>query len=386
MRVLFFLLGGVGVLSCTSTVGQLQGDVVPSDAGIDAGQGAIDSGPSVTDSGTREPDAGQPDAGVMTVADAGRTPLAIGVGNWGLRGWTSDDSTWSYCGNTSTANDHTPDLLRNIVFGDGVWIAVGGDANSMVMRSLDGIHWQENLHPTTNCQGEPFPASCSNWKDGLAYGDGVWLAGGGNGSLMRSTDRGLTWAGLSVTPSIPAMRSLAFGQGVFVGGTDSAITVSPDQGASWARFPTPFSTTITFGGGRFFAQGSRWNGTGFDRTCFSSRDLGVSWQACAPAAANAEQFAHDGARWIARVGSGFISSADGLSWAAPTSVNNFPGRLRFDGARWLGFRGQEYLTSTDLINWTRLATNVPNFRNWAVGFVDPANLPVQGVQACQDNR
>ncbi len=411
MRAHLAFVACLSFVRCTAVVGPVDGDTTaPVEIGVDAGEhgeaaggsdgGGSDSGTSTVDSGpgevdagevdagevdAGEVDAGEVDAGIMT-ADAGRTPLAIGVGNWGLRSWSTDDTTWNACGNMATGNDHSPDLLRNIAFGDGVWIAVGGDANSMVMRSLDGAHWQENLHPTTRCPGEPYPSSCTNWMEGLAYGNGVWLAGGGNGALMRSNDRGLTWTGLHPSPSIPAIRSLAFAQGVFVAGTDAAIAVSTDQGSSWTRFPAPFSTTISFGGGRFFALGARWNGSGFDRICLSSADLGVSWQPCAADAANAEQLVWGGTRWIGRVSNGYISSADGITWAPRVAVNDFPYNLRFDGTRWLALGGRRYSTSTDLLTWTVLATNLPDFRNWAVGFIDGANLPVQGGPVCQDNR
>jgi hypothetical protein len=80
-----------------------------------------------------------------------------------------------------------------------VFIAVGGDANGMVMRSLDGVHWQEDVHPTNACPGEGYPSSCTNWMGAVTYDAGVWLAAGGNGAIMRSNDGGATWKGVKST-------------------------------------------------------------------------------------------------------------------------------------------------------------------------------------------
>ena len=88
------------------------------------------------------PDATTTDAPMDAAeSDAGRegTLRLVTVGNWGLRG-AGLDGDWNVCGNPSTGNDHSPDLLRGVDYYDGVFIAVGGDRNSMVMRSVDGIH------------------------------------------------------------------------------------------------------------------------------------------------------------------------------------------------------------------------------------------------------
>jgi hypothetical protein len=333
-------------------------------------------------------DAGNPDAGDSGAATAAGSPLLVGVGNWGLRGRSADGAAWDYCGNLSTGNDHSPDLLRNVGYGDGVLVAVGGDANSMVMRSLDGVHWQEDLHPTSSCAGESYPPSCQNWMGGVAYGGGTWLAGGGNGALMRSRDGGLTWTGLHPQPTPNAIRDLAYGDGRFVAGTDQGVVlVSRDEGDSWtAHALWTYDTQIAYGAGVFIAWGAHWNGSAFDRGCFVGKSSGDSWSACAPRhVADATSFAHDGTQWVAAIAGGYATSTDAVTWTEHTAAN-VPGLLLFDSQRWLGRQGTEVWQGTSLDTWQRVATNVPDFRAWTAARVLDRNLPVTSPPACQDKR
>lgn len=314
------------------------------------------------------------------------TLAAVGVGNWGLRSVTTDGAAWNICRNPSTGNDHSPDLLRNVGYGNGVFVAVGGDANSMVMRSVDGIHWEEDLHPTNSCAGEPYPPSCTNWMGAVAHGDGTWLAGGGNGALMRSTDDGQTWQGLHPNPGVNAVRSLAFGSGHFVAGTDGGnVYVSDDAGDSWTEHSVwSESMQVMFGGGTFIAKGRWWNGSSFDYGCSVSSDLGDSWSDCSADVLQTWPTAWDGSRWISGDGDTYWTSTDGVTWVS-ASTNNFPSQLVPFGNGYLGLRGSDAVYSDDLADWATVASNVPGFRAWMTGTIWDANLPVMGIDACVDD-
>jgi hypothetical protein len=310
----------------------------------------------------------------------------VGVGSWGLRGITSDGADWTICQNPSTGDDHSPDLLRQVGYGDGVFVAVGGDQNSMVMRSLDGIHWEEDLHPTTSCAGESYPPSCTNWMGGVAYGDGVWLAGGGNGALMRSTDAAVTWTGLHPANGVNAVRSIAYGSGTFVAGTDGGVvSVSSDAGDSWTHHPLwAHGMNITYGDGVFVAKGQNWNGSGFDYGCSVSIDVGASWSPCAPAILDAGTALYADGQWLVAASDAYHSSADALMWSMQ-SAPNFPQRFLFTGEQWIGTSGDNAWTSSNLTDWQQSAQNVPGFRSMVGGLVLDANLPVENVPVCQDN-
>ncbi|MFK7990964.1 MAG: hypothetical protein AB8I08_33395 [Sandaracinaceae bacterium] len=357
------------------------------DFAIDAG-GARDGGSE--DAGGS--DAGPGDAGQSGTLDAGPllpegTLTLIGVGAWGLRGVSEGGSEWAACGNPSTGDDHSPDLLRNIGYGDGVFIAVGGDRNAMVMRSLDGVHWEVDLHPTDACDEDPYPASCGSWMGGVAYGDGVWLAGGGNGALMRSTDGGQTWAGLHPDPRPGAVRSIAYGSGRFVAGTGTgSVFVSADRGETWTTHPAAeHASRVSFGAGAFIVQGRRYNGEGFDYGCAISVDGGDNFSDCPSALVEAGQAVHDGTRWVAPTSDGYLESIDGVTWTAQI-VDGVPANLTYAEGAWFGRSGGRVSRSVDLSTWTELTREAPGFRAWVGGRVLDRNLPVEGVPACEDNR
>lgn len=271
-------------------------------------------------------------------------------------------------------------------YGDGVFVAVGGDANSMVMRSLDGIHWEEDLHPTSACAGEPYPPSCTNWMGGVAYGGGTWLAGGGNGALMRSTDAGVSWTGIHPVDGPNAIRSIAYGAGLFVAGSDGGVvSVSSDAGDNWTNHDLwDHAMPIAFGGGTFLAKGRNWNGSGFDYGCYVSVDQASTWTACAPELLDAGAPTYGDGQWVASTDGGYLSSPDGVSWTMHAATD-FPSELRFTGELWIGLRNGDASTSSNLTDWQPAAMSLPGFRAWTGGLVLDENLPVEGLAACQDN-
>jgi hypothetical protein len=371
-------------------------------AKTEAGEGGKDGGgkPSPLRDAEVGSDGAAPDSDGSTVGDAdggdlqtdagAQEPgsrLIVGVGSFGFRATSSDAATWNYCGEPTEVDNHTPELLRDVNYGDGVFIAVGGDANGMVMRSLDGVHWEEDLHPTTSCPGEVWPQSCLSWMGGVAYGDGTWAAGGGNGAAMRSTDGGKTWTGVHFTPGIPPVRDMVFGKGRFVAGTDKGVAISSDKGVTWTALElAAMSMKVAFGGGQFFAWGGKWNGSGFDRACFVSSDSGKTWPACDATVLAARSFVHDGTQWVALLESGHATSADGKSWKAETT--SVSGTLLHDGEQWINISGGQVkvaATLAALASATSVATGGPD-ATWVVGRVFDANLPVTDVPACEDNR
>jgi hypothetical protein len=328
-------------------------------------------------------DSAQPDA--MQPALVGSS-MIVGVGSWGLRERSADGGPFVTCRNPSTGNDHSPDLLRDVSYAGGVFIAVGGDMNAMVMRSLDAVHWQEDLHSKTGCT-----SACNDWMGAVAYQDGTWLAAGGNGAVMRSTDGGLNWTGVKPKPTPTAVRHMAAGSGRFVAGGDKgAVFVSADKGDNWTRFDlwtnhaSAEGMRIAHGAGSFIAWGS-WYNSGTSKTeqsCFVSVDKGDHWQPCDASVANSASFVHDGTRWITRAGSGYAASSDGLTWTMHTA-SNVPSELLFDGKTWFGRTGSTLARGESPDTFKVVAgTKATDYRSWTVGIVLDSNLPVMGVPAC----
>ena len=313
-----------------------------------------------------------------------------------MRGRSADGSGWIYCGDKASGSDpHAPKLLRNAAYGAGVFIAVGGDANGMVMRSLDGEHWQEDLHPTTACPGEGYPSSCKNWMGAVAYLDGTWLAGGGNGATMRSTDGGVTWTGLHPSgaghfPEKP-IRSMGAGSGRFIAGTDGGgLYLSANAGDSWSMkhqwngAPSNAVLFVEHGKGTFVAFGRGESDS--ERACFVSTDMGEHWEACQALVNKSASVVFDGTQWVAPVQGGYATSSDAKTWQMNTA-SNVPPDLLYDAASktWFGRNRRTYYRGSDLNSFQQAATQVPEYRAWVVGRVLAANLPVTGT-ACVDNR
>ncbi|HTU60078.1 MAG TPA: hypothetical protein VMF89_16615 [Polyangiales bacterium] len=358
-------------------------DGASSDAAYSGGSGGAGAG------GAGEPGSAGSSAGESGSAGAGAqastdTLQLIGVGSFGLRARSDDGADWSYCGNARQGDDHTPDLLRAVAYGDGVFVAVGGDQNGRVMRSLDGEHWEEDVHPLDACPDETYPSSCTNWMGAVAYLSlpRVWLAGGGNGATMRSMDGGRTWQGLHKGFPEKHIRSMLAGGGLFMASTDGGdVYVTRDHGDSWTG-------------------GNVWSGAGFLRVlygftyfiayseagdaCFVSDNLGASWQPCATEAQGGTAYLFDGKQWIAAQGDHYATSTNTRDWtklAAP-----MPEQLLFDGTTYFGRSEGTIYRATAPDAFEVVATQVPGFRAWTLGRVLNKNLPITSPAACVDRR
>ena len=219
----------------------------------------------------------------------------------------------------------------------------------------------------------------------VAFGDGVWLAGGGNGALIRSTDAGKTWEGLHPKPNPGPIRDLTWGSGLFVASNDNgALLVSDDNGDSWSSHPVwTHPMKLAAGGGTFVAFGAHYNGSGFDYACFVSTDGGEVWDSCPALISHANSFVYDGTQWVAAIDDGYATSTDGEEWVEHPQPG-FPTGLIFDGERWFGRREGAVVRSTNLNGFQQVAVSLPGgFRAWTSGKVtmpDAIDAP-----ACDDN-
>ncbi len=293
--------------------------------------GSIESGTS-----TGAPDDGSTTTEDSTTGDGSSSstgpdvpagePMWMVVGNWGYRSWTSDGLTWETEANPAQGNDHTPDLLRGVGWGNGYFVAVGGDQNAMVMRSADGASWEVDLHPTG-----------SQWKGGVAYGEGRWVSVGGVGTVISSDDDGLTW--VDHEERLPAAgRFITHADGVFVAiGDDGMIAVSSD-GESWTDRTQPGTQggSAAFAHGVWVVAGRRWNGGGFDASCVLSTDT-ETWTPCPFGGEPVRTFATDDRLFVVRA-EGYAVTADGETWEE--SDVSIPANVARGGDLWVGADGE----------------------------------------------
>jgi len=189
--------------------------------------------------------------------------LGVAVGGTGGTGpadiYTSTDGiTW-----TKRTTPGTTYVLFDVMYGNGVWIAVGNDSsgNEHIIRSTDGITWSAvTLASPVNDEIESVAYDSDNdvW---LTTGD--WFTGtpGQYQRVWTSTDGGLTWTNQSAnlpentpieydnTPSRLYQVIYDPALGGFVVGDSWGLLLTVD-GTSWTRLAriiggtTPPSVTI----------------------------------------------------------------------------------------------------------------------------------------------
>ncbi len=120
---------------------------------------------------------------------------------------------WGYSG-------HSTWLFRDIKYGNGMFVAVGGFHDGILQTSRDGSTWSTKLDFSVENKLLTSPVRPnSTWFAGVAYGNGRWVAVSGTGILVYSTDA-VNWSHRN--PDIAytgnAFRSLTYGGGYFVGG------------------------------------------------------------------------------------------------------------------------------------------------------------------------
>lgn len=202
--------------------------------------------------------------------------------------------------------------VADMIFGGGKFVATAGgtDAAGKIKTSIDGLSWASATHPVIG----------SDNVYGTAYGAGVYAAVVSTGSFrsLRSTDSAATFANAS-TPITFNPTCIAYGNGVFVaGGLSGEVATSPD-GNVWTNGTSAITVRankVRFGGGLFMMVGQGGQiATSPDGLVWTRRDVpGVTtaWSSVA----------YNNGVWLV-VGSGAngrYSTDNGASWVV-TSVS-----------------------------------------------------------------
>ena len=108
---------------------------------------------------------------------------------------------------------NSSDVVNNVAFGDGVFIAVGGPStgDNIGVKSADGINWT---------QTGPLNLTATDNSTFIGFGGGVFLTGDSKGSASWSKDKGDTWTAIENTVfndgNTTAIQGIAYGKGTFV--------------------------------------------------------------------------------------------------------------------------------------------------------------------------
>jgi hypothetical protein len=161
---------------------------------------------------------------------------------------TTTGATWA--ARTSPFSNLNSNACRSMVFGNNLFVAGGGGSAPLLATSPDGINWTtrtSNLPATLNI-------SC------VVYGNGMFLVFKSDGSYASSTD-GINWTAYPTITNGAGSIGAGYGNGKFVvgyAGTSASVKYSTD-GINWtAAANNPFTNVgltfnIAFGNGVFVA-------------------------------------------------------------------------------------------------------------------------------------
>jgi hypothetical protein len=288
--------------------------------------------------------------------------LFVAVGYGGRRIISHDGFAWENDQRWSDEARDNDDVLCDVAYGAGCFVAVGGGAKTgHILRTRDGRDWQA----TPGVQGRVAT---------ITFGNGRFVAGH-DAELLTSTDgehfqagQRLEWKG-----SVHARRSAcgdteAGFRFVIIGDIDLAGEQkrvswrgATGDGSTWdhTALDTPPVVDIAYGAGHFVVVGP-------DGLIESSHD-GQTWrqQATTPG----EDFSRivwTGTRFLVSGGKVPWSSPDGMTWAKePVEI---PCRIAWarDGILGIGFSwGGGVWASGDFVKWKKVAI--------------PAGPPLQAV-------
>lgn len=174
---------------------------------------------------------------------------AANFGGANLLSSTRDGVKWE----TQTKDGQYKNFIRGLAFGNGIFLAIGGDPGAVgncspfVVTSTDGVAWSDYV-----------PIAGKQILRRVAWGNGLFVGVGDRGRRAASKD-GKAWTDAPSTKAIDTLVDVAFGAGKFVGvGLHGLRTVTAD-GLSWPeRFPGEEGehiNSVLWTGDRFVAIG-----------------------------------------------------------------------------------------------------------------------------------
>jgi hypothetical protein len=315
----------------------------------------VDGGTNSDDASTNPGD----DAAVDASLPQGQK-VAVVVGYGTRRARSLDGVTWTNFVQVTPNGGDDNDLLRGVGWGNGTFVAVGGASIGITMTSTDGTTWTNEIR------------THDAWVGNVAYLGGVFIAAGGNGLRMRSTNNGATWSD-GVGYQALHYRDVAT-NGAVVAAVGHTYDTTPNlgyiatttDGITWTerRRIGAALNRVAAGNGIFVAGG---NGNAVLR----STD-GVTWTEHALGASpngGDVSLAFDGNEFVASANGSVFRSPDGMTWTAVPGGSGAP--VAYIDGRFLSLGWPASITSSqNLTSWTpAFSPGGSGFTKIAIGVV-----------------
>ncbi len=185
-------------------------------------------------------------------AAAAGNGVHVAVGNFGganIIAATKDGATWD----VSNREGQYKNFIRGLAFGNGGFLAIGGDPGSVgssspfIVRSADGAKWDDYTF-----------ISGKHILRRIAWGGDRWVGVGDRGRRSMSKD-GKDWVDAADLKATDTLVDVVFGAGKFVGVGLHGLRSVTEDGLKWThRFPGEEGehiNSVLWVGDRFVAVG-----------------------------------------------------------------------------------------------------------------------------------
>jgi hypothetical protein len=247
------------------------------------------------------------------------------------------------------------DYLNSVTFGNGFFVAVGYDG--AILTSPDGFEWTSQASGTTDI------------LEDVIYGNGIFVAVGGwydmfglysRGIILTSED-GLSWTPRISGDEVPALSSVAHGNGTFVivGGR---VLISAD-GISWSQIQSADNYDIRYitYGGDIFVGASRYG------RILTSTD-GIVWTETFSDNTYGFHSVFYGNGTVFVVGDRYsnlgviLSSLDAFDWTITSGTTNELWGVTYGSNNFVAVgRGNAILTSPNGVRWTKRFSEIEGY-------------------------
>ena len=201
------------------------------------------------------------------------------------------------------------------------------------------------------------PSLTVNSLNGIAYGNGTFIAVGNGGTTLASPD-GINWV-TSTSGTINDLRRVAFGNGIFVAvGSGGSILTSSDT-INWTMRVSGTGAplrAVTFGNGLFIVVGD-------GGTILTSPDS-VNWTPQTSGVTDGLRGVAFGNGVFAVVGATMLVSSDGITWAVGEKLWDIYD-VAFGNGTFVAVGGGPILTTGPPTYQETFATS-PNGQNWTI--------------------